>query len=169
MELADIPIPSEEYPFIAFGITWLIDYVLTHSNHGHSKPNCILVDETPSMSGAEYDLIYWWHRSIQYFPNLENGARVRMLQLDKETKKFDRAELGKYLEVADSISLIENASWKFRVSRIGISERAKQAIGHFFVTVDGRWLNWGGILVMEWGDDDVIRLNTIRHTFSPGK
>lgn len=170
MELSDIPIPPEEYPLIAFGVTWLIDYVLTHSNHASSgKPDCVLIDDTPSMAGAEYDLIYWWHKSIQHFPDLSNLARIRMIQLAKEDKKFDRDELGKYIDVAESFRVIKDAPWKFRVSRIGIDVGARQAIGHFFLTLDGMWLNWGCILVMDWGEDDVIRLKTTRHTIAPGK
>jgi len=170
MELTDIPIPPEEYPLIAFGITWLIDYVVVNTVHASSgKPNCVLIDDTPSMAGAEYDLVYWWHNSIQYFPDLENRARVRMLQLAKESKRFDRSELAKYIDVTEDVTTIQKAYWKFRVSRIGIDVKTRQAIGHFFVTLDGMWLTWGCILVMEWGDDDVIRLKTVRHTDGPGK
>lgn len=171
MELSELPIPAEEYPFIAFGITWLIDHVLGEMKlSDRDKPDCILLDEVPSMAGAESDLIYWWHKSIQHFPGLENHARIRMLQLAKETKRFDPAEFGKYLEYPQSNSLIQNATWRFRVSRIGIYSYSRQAIGHFAAFLEGPgWLNWGCILVMEWGDDDVIGLKSVRHTFGPGK
>jgi hypothetical protein len=171
MDIAEIPIPPEEYPLLAFGVTWLIDYVMTARNIGaHDTPGCILLDEIPSMAGGEYDLIYWWHKSIEHFPGLENRARIKMIQLAKETKKFDPAELGKYIEIPTASSVISKANWKFRVSRIGIDIGARQAIGHFAVFIDGGgWLNWGCILVMEWGDDNVISLKTVRHTFGPGK
>jgi hypothetical protein len=169
MELTDLPIPSEEYPLVAFGVTWLIDHVMASPHRRSGRPVCVLVDEVPTMAGAEYDLIYWWHKSIEHFPGLENRARIRMLRLAKETKRFDPSELGKYIEVAASCSLTNANFWKFRVSRIGIDTGARQAIGHFFVTLDEMWLNWGCILVMEWGDDDVICLKTVRHTISPGK
>ena len=171
MEYPDIPIPPEEYPLLAFGITWLTDYVLSEKYYRiEGKPACILLDEIPSMAGSESDLIYWWHKSIEYFPGLENRARIRMIQLARETKKFDPVELGKYLEIPTASSVISKANWKFRVSRIGIDIGARQAIGHFAVFIDGGgWLNWGCILVMEWGDDNVIKLKTVRHTFGPGK
>ena len=169
MEIADIPIPCEEYPLVAFGITWLIDHVMASPHRRPGRPECVLVDEVPSMAGAEYDLIYWWHKSIDHFPGLENGARIRMLQLSKETKHFEPSELGRYIELATSLPSAKSNYWKFRVSRIGIDTKARQAIGHFFVTLDEMWLNWGSILVMEWGDDDVIYLKTVRHTIGPGK
>jgi hypothetical protein len=170
MEITDIPIPPEEYPFIAFGMTWLIDYVVANTAHARSgKPDCVLIDDTPSMAGAECDLVYWWHKSIQYFPDLENRARVRMLQLTKENKRLDRSELAKYIDVTEDVAKVQKAYWKFRVSRIGIDVKSRQAIGHFFVTLDGMWLTWGCILVIEWDDDDVIRLKTVRHTVGPGK
>lgn len=164
------PIPPDEYPFIAFGISWLTDYVVNHTAHAPSgTPECVLIDEVPSMAGAESDLVYWWHRSIKYFPGLENRARIRMLQLAKESKKFDRNELAKYIDVPESAESIRNARWKFSISRIGIDRTARQAIGHFFVSLDGMWLTWGAILVMAWGDDDVICLKTVHHTLGPGK
>lgn len=173
MEYPDIPIPPEEYPLLAFGITWLTDYVTSDKYYRtriEGKPGCILLDETPTMEAAESDLIYWWHRTIQYFPGLENRARVRMIQLSKENKKFDRTELCKYLDIAESPATIENATWKFVASRIGYDLGSRQAIGHFSVFVDGPgYLNWGCILVMEWGDDDVISLKTAHHTFGPGR
>src|SRR5690606_31039322 len=85
MESPDIPIPPEEYPLLAFGITWLTDYVISDKYYRiEGKPACILLDEIPSMAGGESDLIYWWHKSIEYFPGLENRARIRMIQLAKE-------------------------------------------------------------------------------------
>jgi hypothetical protein len=95
---------------------------------------------------------------------------LRMIQLSKENKKFDRTELCKYLDIAESPATIENATWKFVASRIGYDLGSRQAIGHFSVFVDGPgYLNWGCILVMEWGDDDVISLKTAHHTFGPGR
>jgi len=170
-EFADLPIPPEEYSLLAFGNTWLTEYVMSDRNiSSNRKPECILLDETPTMEAAESDLIYWWHHNVQYFPCLENRARIRMIQLAKKNKKFDRTELGKHLDIAESTVNIDNATWKFRVSRVGYDIGSRQAIGHFPVFVDGPgYLNWGCILVMEWGEDDMISLKTARHTLGPGR
>lgn len=170
MKLSELPIPKEEYPFIASGVSWLTDYVLK-TPHGskHGRPDYVLIDEEPSVSGAEYDLVYWWHKSIKHFPGLDNRARIQLLQLSKETKRFDRDAISEFSDGDAQIEPNSNDKWRFRVSRIGIDTGSQQAIGHFFVTLDGRWLNWGFILVMEWGDDDVIKIATTRGTVGPGK
>ena len=164
MELSELPIPKEEYPFIAFGVSWLTGYVLnTPYGSKLGRPNYT------SVAGAEYDLVHLWHKSIKHFPGLENRARIKLLQLSKETKCFDREAIAEFSDGESQIDPNSDNKWKFRVSRIGIDVGSKQAIGHFFVTLDGGWWNWGFILVMEWDDDDVIRLKTIRGTVSPGK
>lgn len=170
MELSELPIPKEEYPFIAFGVSWLTDYV-SNTPYGSKigRPGCVLIDEKPSIAGAEYDLVYWWHKSIKHFPELENRARVKLLQLSKETKSFVPQDIANYSDGEARIDSDCENQWRFKVSRIGIDIGSKQAIGHFFVNVDGGWWHWGFILVMEWGDDDVIKLKITRGTVGPGK
>ena len=71
MELSELPIPKEEYPFIAFGVSWLTGYVLnTPYGSKLGRPNYTLIDAKPSVAGAEYDLVHWWHKSIKHFPGL---------------------------------------------------------------------------------------------------
>jgi hypothetical protein len=37
-----------------------------------------------------------------------------------------------------------------------------------FMALGVMWLNWACILVMEWGEDEVICLKTVRHAISLG-
>jgi hypothetical protein len=74
-------IPVEEYPFVGFGISWLTDYALKyHEHHSLARPSIAYLDEIPTMASADSDLIYWWHKAHINYPELENRARVRMIQ-----------------------------------------------------------------------------------------
>jgi len=96
---ANIEVPKEEYPFVAFGISWLTEHALRYLQpHRLTKPDIAFLDETPTMAGAEYDLIYWWHKKITDYSELENRARIRMIQQSRELKKFNSEHLRDYVD-----------------------------------------------------------------------
>jgi hypothetical protein len=96
-------IPEEEYPFVGFGISWMMDYTLKyHSRLNLAKPSIAYLDEIPTMAGADYDLIYWWHKAYVNYPELEDRARVRMIQNSLKLSKFRMELLQDY---ADSVGV----------------------------------------------------------------
>jgi hypothetical protein len=164
-------IPIEEYPFIGFGISWMTDHALRyHQNRNLPRPALVYLDETPSMAGADSDLIYWWHKAFLNYPELENRARVRMIQNSLKTSKFKTEHLRQYADfVEPRQDRKPDRCWTFRVSRIGIDLQSKQAIGHFYVDPANCWLNLGATLVMGWDEQDTIYLIKDHPTIGPGK
>ena len=166
-----IPIPDEEYPFVGFGISWMMNFALQyHAHRDLPKPEIVYLDETPSMAGAENDLIYWWHEAFTNYPELENRARIRMIQKSRESKTYSTDNLREYMDfVGDRQADRPRNSWTFRVSRIGIDIQTRQAIGHFYVDPANCWLNLGAILVMGWDEENTIYLIKDHPTIGPGK
>jgi hypothetical protein len=168
---ANIEVPKEEYPFVAFGISWLTEHALQYLQpRGFTKPDIAFLDENPTMAGAEYDLIYWWHKKFTDYSELENRARVRMIMQSRESKKFNSEHLRDFVDfIGDRQEKTPERSWIFRVSRIGIDTQTRQAIGHFYVDPANCWFNLGHTLVMGWDESDSIYLIKNHPTIGPGK
>jgi hypothetical protein len=164
-------VPIDEYPFIGFGISWLTEFALRyHQNRELPKPGVVYLDETPTMAGADHDLIYWWHKAVLNYPELENRARIRMIQNSLKSSKFRMENLQEYVDFAGfRQEHLPDGAWRFRVSRIGIDIQSRQAIGHFYVDPANCYLNLGATLVMGWDEENTIYLIKDHPTIGPGK
>jgi hypothetical protein len=164
-------IPEEEYPFVGFGISWMMDYTLNyHSRLNLAKPSIAYLEETPSMAGADGDLIYWWHKQYINYPELENRARCRMIHNSLKLSKFKTDLLREHVDfIEDRQTQTPDRAWIFRVSRIGIDIQSRQAIGHFYVDPASCYLNLGANLIMGWDEGNTIYLIKDHLTIGPGK
>lgn len=161
---------DEEYPILAFGISWLTDHVLSDNHHrGHVRPQCLWVNEKPFLGAATYDLIYWWHKKILTYGEEIQSARIDLLIRSNEDAIFSKEAFQNFGDMQIGEASATLSPWTFRVSRVGIDSRSRIAIAHFLVNADSMWLNYGYTLKMGWGDDDVIFLIQSFVTDVPGK
>ena len=168
----DSTIDPEEYPFIAFGINWLIERVLSDRNAANlARPYRILIDETPDLNAAESDLIFWWHKAVIRYGESVQKARVNLLQKSKSDAKLDKLKLLEQGELDVNCDDIDDPKiWRFTVSRVGVDRSSCLALVHFFVQADGNcWLNYGYTLLLSWNEDGSIYLEESHVTVSPGK
>jgi hypothetical protein len=164
-------VQAVEYPFIGFGINWLIERVLADRNGTTLlRPTCVWVDESPSLNAAERDLVFWWHNAFQRYGDRIQRARINLLQRSKEAALFDPVELQNQGVIGCGLPSDDTRAWRFKVSRVGIDTAGRFALAHFLVQADGNcWLNYGYTLVMSWDIDDNIHLVQSHGTVGPGK
>jgi len=164
-------IRDEEYPFLAFGVSWLIDRVLSGwVGVAPTRPRCVWIDERPQLNSAECDLIFDWHKRYLDYGDEIVPARYDLLCRSKEDALFTREEFQKYGGIDVNSTPDEPRAWKFVLSRVGLHVKSRLALAHFFVTADGDWWHTCGYtLKFGWGDDDVITLIRAYSTAGPAK
>jgi hypothetical protein len=109
------------------------------------------------MQSAEYDLVYWWHKRFEEYPELENRARISLIRRSRESATFCKDRLREYFDVDLNRSRESKSEpWLYRASRIGIDRGSKQAIGAFYLSPGNSWHNIAFTLLMTWDEADGV-------------